>query len=147
IRWLADPPPDEKVPQEELERSAMFYPVKADAEEIIATWECKTSREARSVKKAHERVVVSKTSRTLLRYGWGLIIVGAGFAGCAVYWFFHYRASANWPSVQGKIVSEQIELLPTPRKRIVQDARVDLIYSYEVNGRKYTGSRYTLWGG
>jgi len=32
------------------------------------------------------------------------------------------------------------------RKQTVSDARQNLRYSYEIDGRKYRGDRYALWG-
>jgi hypothetical protein len=60
---------------------------------------------------------------------------------------FEVRRMARWPKTMGRIVRSQsgLALTRTDSKDIPRNERVaDIVYEFEVNGRKYRGKRFTL---
>jgi hypothetical protein len=51
------------------------------------------------------------------------------------------KASANWPSVQGTITKSEIETWRREGKSYYQP---DIVYTYEVNSKKFTSSKVTV---
>lgn len=60
---------------------------------------------------------------------------------------FEVRRMARWPKTMGRIVRSEaaLALTRTDSKDIPRNERVaDIVYEFEVNGRKYRGKRFTL---
>jgi hypothetical protein len=145
IRWREPVDPGENVSEEYLEHQGILYPAKADADELIALWQQKTSRELRSEGQTHLRSVVSGTSRRLQNYGLAMIVIGVALIGWGAIDIARYFSSASWPSVEGRIVSQQYRLLPPHPRHSWREAQLKLVYEYNVAGETHRSERYSLW--
>ncbi|HEX4342915.1 MAG TPA: DUF3592 domain-containing protein, partial [Verrucomicrobiae bacterium] len=140
IRWVDIAPPGMQVAPEALERRAIFYPDKSESDELIAFWQQKTSRQSQPEGPAHFRPNTSRTARVTF----ALILAGVALIGWVVITIVQQYPSTSWPSVEGKIISQEYHLLP-PGRNTVASAQLKLSYEYQVSGQTYRADRYNLW--
>ena len=74
-----------------------------------------------------------------------LILLGIGILLFVLIQIWRYRRLMNWRIVEGRITQFNIESFKQPQVYILAEkVRPAVVYSYEVDGDSYTGSKITL---
>lgn len=80
----------------------------------------------------------SKVARIILR---GVLLVGIGISGYSGILAWEAASSNDWPTTQGRIITASVEREIVRGKRI---DRLNLRYTYTVNGKRYVGQRVSI---
>lgn len=142
IRWRN--PQEPGAAEEDLEHRAIFYPTKADADELLALWQKKTSREFQAEGQAHFKARNLRTSNQMLRAAWGMIAVGVALIGWGAVNIARQYPSTAWPSVEGKIISQQYRSFPPGGSHKHWTGQVAMSYEYVVAGQTNRSDQYSL---
>ena len=126
-----------------LYRGLLHVP-EQDADEIAKLWlNHHTSNESETVPgptRHRARRPMSRESRHVLFL---FLALGLGLIGWDTVNLLRHYASARWPVVQGKIVS-QFYLQPTNARHSGKHEKLHLTYRYEVGGQAHYASQYSL---
>jgi len=145
IRWRTPVPPEEGKAEKYLEYHAVLYPAKIAADELIALWQQQTSRELQAEGETHFRSVNLQSYNRMLLSGWTMIAAGTVLIVWGVAKVVQDYPSTGWPSVEGKIVSQQYRLLPSHGLHHRHGGgQVILSYEYVIAGQTNRSDRYSL---
>jgi hypothetical protein len=142
VRWRD--PQEPGVAAEDLEHRARFYPTEADADELIALWQQNISREHQVAGKAYYKARNVRVSNQLRVLYLGMIAGGAVLIGWGALNIARQYPSTSWPSVGGKIISQQYRTIPPGGSHKYWNGEVTLSYEYAVAGHTNHSDQYSL---
>jgi len=114
------------------------------ADEIAALWLEKRSLPRGDQPLHHERSSGKTLSRRVRRTLLLGTVMGLALIGWATVNIVRQYPSCSWPSVDGKVISQQYRDLPKDPDHSAK-AQLFLAYEYAVDGRPYHSEQYSLW--
>ena len=90
-----------------------------------------------------------KARRMLSRFGLSLVVLGGIISLFGIYFLYVGNRSLSWPSVEGRLVSSSVKTRENNRATIRRGIKyyVSVKYKYDVDGKTYVSSRYSIGGG
>jgi hypothetical protein len=115
-----------------------------EAIELISLWrkKCPATQTNPPLNRSSTVHILSRKGVTSI---YGLMALGATLFCMGGANLLRQYPSCTWPSVEGKIVSQQFRLLPKRRNDLAQMAELELAYEYIVAGHAYNSDRFSLW--
>jgi hypothetical protein len=127
------------------EHRGVLHLSEADAAELISLWQQKTALEWREQGRTHFQSASRRACRRLHAQGWGMTALGAVLICLGIFNIARDYSSSSWPSVEGRITSQQYRLIPQQRHRSQVNGQLALSFEYAVADHTYQCSRYSLW--
>ena len=171
IRWHPDEPCQSETEGGEgaeatggLLRSNL-YVSRAEAQELVAMWrehrgwgnreaedgDGTALRDRRAKAVFQDRAKFSRTVASVRGICALLLLAGIGLVcwaiGLLIWQFVEQYPSYSWPTVEGKVQSQDLRVAfkPHGRHHISKETQLALSYEYAVAGQTYSGDQYSLW--
>jgi hypothetical protein len=143
VRWRDPKRPG--ISERDLEHKGILQLSKTDADELISLWQQNTSREVQVQAQAHFQSTNRNSYTRMSRLAWVMIVAGTSLFGWGTANIARQYPSSSWPSVEGKIISQQYRLSPQKRRQTRWNGQLLLSYEYLIADKIYRCDQYSLW--